>query len=76
MKLNAWIQLQIDAGHARTKTEALRALEKAIIKQGGETVSFVTLQNTEGGKLLRKFPKAKAIEKATGGRVTVTELCQ
>lgn len=75
MKLKEWIKDRVARELHHSKKEALLWLKERIEKQGGETVSFITLQNVEGGKLLSKYAKAEAIEKATGGEVTVKELC-
>lgn len=53
-----------------TKTEVLRALGK---KAG---VSMLTLQHMATGGKLSRYDKAKAVETATEGLVTVKELCE
>lgn len=75
MRLREWIQEQIKEKGHKSKKAALKALEGKIKGQGGETVSFITLQNSERGLVLTKYSKAEAIEKATEGKVTVKELC-
>ncbi len=80
MKLETWIQNEIDSGRASGKKDAYRQLAAEIgsnaKEKGGETVSAQTIESAAGGMRLRKYGKAKAIEIATSYRVTVAELCE
>lgn len=76
MKLGEWITGQIEAGCATGKKDAYRRLADTIRAKGGETVSALTIENTAGGKRLTRYEKAKAVSEATGGQVTIPELCE
>lgn len=52
------------------KTEFLRRLAE---KSG---VSLLTLQNVERGGKIVQYPKAKQVSDATGGKVTIEDLCE
>jgi transcriptional regulator with XRE-family HTH domain len=68
VKLNTYVAREIEKTGSN-KTTILRELAK---KSG---VSLLTLQGVERGATMRLFDKAKAISVATGGEVTVMELC-
>lgn len=76
MKLGEWIQGEITNKRATGKKDAYKRLAEAIKESGGETVSSLTIESAAGGMLIKKYPKAQAISKATGGKVTITELCE
>lgn len=80
MKLGAWVKREIEEKRGTSVRDVLIKLQDKIKleagENGGETVSFVTLQSVEKGQRVSKYPKAKAIENATGGAVTVKELCE
>lgn len=76
MRLGAWVKREIEEKRGTSVRDVLIKLQVKIKNAGGETVSFVTLQSVEKGQRVSKYPKAKAIEDATGGDVTVKELCE
>jgi hypothetical protein len=77
MKLGEWIAKWIADGNASGKKDACRKLaDKIRTAGGGSTVSTVTIENAAGGMRLSLYDKAKAISDATGGDVTITELCE
>ncbi len=69
MTLEQWIYDQ-QLTQAKTKTAILKDLAT---QSGG---SLVTLQFVCRGSRLVSYPKARAVSLATGGRVTVRELCE
>lgn len=76
MKLEQWIKEQIESKSATGKKDAYKRLAATIREAGGETVSVLTIENVAGGLRIKKYDKAKAIELATGGAVTIAELCE
>jgi len=76
MKLDAWIAAEIAEGRASGKKDACKKLSAATKTTGGETVSALTIESAAGGMRIKKYPKAKAIQDATKGAVTVAELCE
>jgi hypothetical protein len=66
MKLKEWIDRQ--PGDTRTEVYARLAEESG--------VSLQTISSVDRGMLLKSYPRAKAISEATGGAVTVEELCE
>lgn len=72
MKLALWIDKEL-AGKSRKynyKSEVIAELSK---KSG---VSTVTIENASRGLLLTRYDKAKALSEATGGKVSVEDLCE
>lgn len=76
MKLRDWIRSEITEGRASGKKDAYKRLAESIKGAGGETVSPLTIESAAGGMLIKKYPKAQAISKATDGKVTIAELCE
>lgn len=74
MTLAEWVALEKKEGRAKSTRGALKALSDKIRSAGGETVSLLTLQGVEKGQRLSLHRKMKAIEVATDGQVTVSEL--
>jgi hypothetical protein len=76
MKLGAWIEKEIREGRATGKKDAYAKLAAKTKATGGESVSSLTVENAAGGMRLKKYDKAKVISLATGGEVTIPELCE
>lgn len=74
MKLATWIQREIDAGLATGKRNACVKLSEKTKKSS--YVSALTIENVAGGLRLKRYDKAKSISEATGGDVTIAELCE
>lgn len=55
------------------ETPRALSLEELAEKSG---VSYTTLKNVRRGMKLKLYNVAKAIQSATGGKVTVAELCE
>lgn len=79
MKLDKYVQKELkrrqreqesDGDTKVFKTDILKELAKA------SKVSLLTLQNAERGGKISTYMKAKAISEATGGQVTVKDLCE
>ena len=63
-------QLNAKGEEGMTKTQFLTELSQRC------GVSLLTLQNLERGSRLVNYTKAKAVSDATGGQVTIKELCE
>lgn len=76
MKLDRYVVAELKRLNARKngtrigKTAFLRELAE---KSG---VSLLTLQNVERGGRIVRYDKAKQVSKATGGKVTIRDLCE
>lgn len=67
MKLRQWVTEQKGD---RTRRDVLIDLAKA------SQVSLMTLLAVDRGAVMSQYPKAKAVSEATGGDVTIKELCE
>lgn len=63
-------KLNANGGKRVGKTEFLKRLAEK------SNVSLLTLQNVERGGKIVQYPKAKQVSAATGGKVTVKDLCE
>lgn len=69
MKFSEYVQEQVKK-RKLTKTKILQGISE---KSG---VSLLTLHNVSKGGRMTIYDKAKSISEATGGKVTVQELCE
>lgn len=69
MKLSKWVEKQVK----ETKEYKTTVLKKLAERSG---VSFLTLQKAELGAMMGSYKKAKSVSEATGGKVTVKDLCE
>ncbi len=69
MTLSEYVELEVKRTD-KNKTAVLRDLAKV------SGVSLLTLQGAERGATMRRYDKAQAVSQATGGKVTVKELCE
>lgn len=69
MKLREYVKQEAE----RRAESQRKVLESLVVKSG---VSFFTCSLAARGGLLSKYQVAKAISDATGGAVTVRELCE
>ena len=67
MKLREWVTA--NKGD-RTRRECLADVAKAA------NVSLMTLLNVDRNAIMGQYSKAKAVSEATGGDVTIKELCE
>lgn len=68
MKFTEWV-----AKKAKKENDFKTNILKALSQKCG--VSLLTLQNVERGGRMDSYAKAKQVSEATGGKVTVQELC-
>lgn len=69
MKLSDWV-----AKEAKRQSEFKTNVLKRLAKQSG--VSLLTLQIVERGGNMDSYGKAKQVSEATGGKVSVKDLCE
>lgn len=69
MKLSEYVAAEVEK-QSKNKTTILKELSKKC------NVSLLTLQGAERGATMRMYDKAKAVSDATGGAVSVSELCE
>lgn len=69
MTLSEYVELEVK----RTKMNKTAVL-KALAEES--KVSLLTLQGVERGATMRLYDKAQSVSKATGGKVSVQELCE
>ena len=70
MKLAIWVQKEMKRTGAEFKTTVLKALAEK------SKVNILTVQLVERGGQLKNYEKAQQVSKATGGKVSVKELCE
>jgi hypothetical protein len=69
VKLTEWVAKEVQ--RLRTnKTTVLTVLARKA------RVSLMVLQGVERGARMGQYAKAKAVSEATGGKVTIKELCE
>lgn len=68
MRLNTFVAREVER-LGTNRTAVLKDLAKKA------KVSLLTLQSVERGAMMRLFDKAKSVSEATGGEVTIMELC-
>ena len=69
MKLAKWVEAQVKKT-GEFKTHVLKGLSES------SGVSLLTLQQVERGGRMTNYTKAKQVSEATGGKVTIKDLCE
>lgn len=75
MKLDRYVVAELKRLNARNGTRIGKtAFLRELAEKSG--VSLLTLQNVERGGRIVRYDKAKQVSKATGGKVTIRDLCE
>jgi len=74
MRFSEWIDKEVVRLRI-SRTEVMRRLSDRL-DASGQHVSIATLSSLDRGAKISLYWRAKAIQEATGRRVTITELCE